>query len=63
MSELPNPGSREAGEQGCTCPVLDNCRGRGAYEVDGVPQFWIDSWCPLHAPPHAQAPAEEEEAR
>lgn len=60
MADTPNPGSREAGEQGCTCPVLDNCRGAGVYEVDGVPQFWINSGCPLHAPPPAADPAPQE---
>ena len=26
-----NPGSREAVKAGCTCPVLDNEYGEGAY--------------------------------
>lgn len=26
---IPNPGSNEAIDLGCTCPVLDNCRGKG----------------------------------
>lgn len=44
----PNPASDEAVKQGCTCPVLDNGRGRGAYQIDGVWQFWINAECPLH---------------
>ena len=48
MTSNPNPGSDEAVAQGCTCPVLDNGRGRGAYQIDGVWQFWIDWACPLH---------------
>ena len=42
----PNPGSDEAIEQGCTCPVMDNGHGRGAYGMAG--QFWITDGCPLH---------------
>jgi hypothetical protein len=44
----PNPGSDAAVAIGCTCPVLDNGRGRGAYQVGGVWQFWITQGCPLH---------------
>lgn len=44
----PNPGSDAAVAIGCTCPVLDNGRGRGTYQVDGVWQFWITPDCPLH---------------
>lgn len=47
MSEnpLPNPGSDEALNQGCTCPVLDNDHGRGYYGGYG---FVIVASCPLH---------------
>ena len=49
---VPNPGSSEAVESGCTCPVLDNGRGRGALESeDGKPMFWITAGCPLHSIP------------
>ena len=41
---LPNPGSDEALDLGCTCPVLDNGHGRGR----GDGQFWIMEDCPLH---------------
>lgn len=44
----PNPGSPEAGEQGCTCAVIDNHYGRGMPYPDG-PAFWISGDCPLHA--------------
>ena len=43
----PNPGSKEAGEQGCTCPVLDNYHGEGLPYPEGT-QFWITEGCPLH---------------
>ena len=44
----PNPGSQDAQIAGCTCPILDNEYGAGAYSVNGVPQFWINENCPLH---------------
>lgn len=42
----PNPGSDEALVQGCSCPVMDNARGRG-INTAGT-QFWIHEGCPLH---------------
>lgn len=44
--KTPNPGSDEAVDQGCTCPVLDN--GRGNEELGKVRGFWINAGCPLH---------------
>lgn len=43
----PNPGSKEAVEQGCTCAVIDNHYGEGFGDPPG---FWITGGCPLHAP-------------
>lgn len=43
----PNPGSDEALDQGCTCPVLDNGHGRGMGDPDSL-CFWISLDCPLH---------------
>lgn len=50
MAERLNPGSEEAVRQGCTCPILDNARGRGAYISASTkkPVFWYDFGCPLH---------------
>lgn len=42
-----NPGSVEAVKKGCTCPVMDNCNGKG-FIVNGEQQFWINHECPLH---------------
>lgn len=42
---IPNPGSDEALERGCKCPVLDNHHGRG-HLVGG--DFVIVPSCPLH---------------
>ena len=47
----PNPGSPEAIAQHCSCTVLDNGHGRGAYVVDRVWQFWYSEGCPIHAMP------------
>lgn len=48
MSDKPTPGSDEAVKQGCTCPVMDNCRGRGAYNTPTGPVFYMSGDCPLH---------------
>ena len=52
MLEVSNPGSDEAVDQGCTCAVLDNRHGLGAFDFgprpDGKPVFWITQDCPLH---------------
>lgn len=49
-SEQPNPGSDQAREQGCLCPVMDNARGRGAWGSEGKDAiFFIRPDCPLHA--------------
>lgn len=42
----PNPGSDEAIDLGCTCPVLDNNHGRRApWPPDG---WWQKPGCPVH---------------
>lgn len=46
MTETPNPGSNEAIEMGCTCPVLDN--GYGNDEIGKIRGFWITQGCPVH---------------
>jgi hypothetical protein len=45
---IPNPGSDEAIERGCICPVLDNSHGLGCGEIDGRPVFVFDIACVLH---------------
>ena len=42
----PNPGSDEAVAHGCTCPVMDNARGKGWMCQEGI--FWRSADCPLH---------------
>lgn len=44
--KTPNPGSDEALEKGCLCPVLDNAHGEGRG-LDGS-VFWVASDCPIH---------------
>ena len=46
--EIPSPGSDEAIARNCTCPVMDNRRGKGAY-LGKNDMFWINAECPLHA--------------
>jgi hypothetical protein len=36
----PEPGSKEAIDQGCICPVNDNQMNNGTY--------WLNKDCPLH---------------
>jgi hypothetical protein len=40
------PGSSLATKSGCTCPILDNHGGAGAYGAKHL--FFIDYLCPLH---------------
>lgn len=47
MGDLPNPGSNDAYQMGCTCPVMDNHHGAGIPTEDG-PVFIIIGGCPLH---------------
>ena len=45
--KIPNPGSDASIKLGCTCPVLDNGRGKGYYGREGV--FVVSADCPIHA--------------
>ena len=47
MVVIPNPGSDEAIEQGCMCPVLDNGHGSDSLAKDRG-GFIIVVGCPLH---------------
>ena len=44
MTKTPTPGSPEARAIGCTCPMMDNCNGKG-YCFGG---FVIRQNCPVH---------------
>ena len=55
-SHLPNPGSKQAQDIGCLCPVLDNAHGKGYMCIEGVFVYRED--CPIHcAKSIAMAPA------
>ena len=56
LEKLPNPGSYEAMEQGCSCPRLDNNHGWGS-DLYGKDMFWIDGSCPIHG---SKEPTKEE---
>lgn len=45
QTSKPNPGSREAIDAGCRCPVFDNGCGRG---YRGGPGFLYSAKCELH---------------
>jgi len=55
---LPEPGTDEARELGCTCKPIPGARKRangkgfvrhiGAYEDDKVEVYWYHKNCPLH---------------
>ena len=50
---VPNPGSDEALELGCTCPVIDNGHGKGMYggqvtDEHGRTMFIFHEACPIH---------------
>ncbi|GAA0721505.1 hypothetical protein [Dokdonella soli] len=44
------PGAPEAVADGCTCPILDNARGKGCgyLDADGHPCFIVTLSCPHH---------------
>jgi hypothetical protein len=45
----PNPGSPQAVDKGCKCPVMDNGNGKGIGPLkDGTMMFWRALDCPLH---------------
>jgi hypothetical protein len=46
LQDTPNPGSDEALDRGCQCPVLDNAHGRGYYGQEGI--FVMTVGCPVH---------------
>lgn len=43
-----NPGSPDAVDMGCRCPIMDNHYGRGIPCGDDEPKFWVTPNCPLH---------------
>lgn len=50
-TDTPPPGSREAVKAGCTCPIVDNHFGRGAYPTKSGPVIYIyNATCPVHNP-------------
>jgi len=42
--DTPPPGSKKARNQGCECPVFDNCKGDGGY----MGGYFISEKCELH---------------
>ena len=46
MRDAPNPGTDAALKLGCTCPVIDNCYGKGYRGQEGVFAYVVS--CPVH---------------
>ena len=50
---IPNPGTQEARNLGCSCPVLDNGHGKGwmggVKDDDGETIYVYTIGCPVHA--------------
>lgn len=46
--KLHYPGSKEATDKGCLCPVIDNHHGNGVPQRDGSVLFWHNHDCPMH---------------
>ena len=44
--KIPNAGSDEAIDLGCTCPIMDNEYGKGYIGMEDV--FVFNTQCPLH---------------
>lgn len=58
----PNPGSQEAVDAGCKCPVMDNWRGDPA--MGRIRGFVVTVGCPVHHPanPGAERAPKKESA-
>ena len=44
----PKPGSPEADERGCLCPIIDNHHGKGRFGTGEQHGWWINADCRLH---------------
>lgn len=48
MDEKPKPGTQDAREQGCRCPVMDNHSGKGRGGHGAKYGWFMREDCPLH---------------
>lgn len=53
IADAPNPGSVEAQQFSCTCPVIDNHYGAGRPGGKGTVFIYTEG-CPLHWPKEAE---------
>jgi len=58
-NDSPPPGSDNAREQGCTCPIFDNCRGEGGY----FGGYIISEDCPIHGSENPKDDTEKDAKR
>lgn len=59
LSPFLPPGSDEAIEAGCICPVMDNGHGRGYMggmkdRETGKTMYVVFTDCPIHTPEHME---------
>lgn len=54
------PGSKEAREKGCTCPIINNRIEKETKQEIGIGVFLRKQGCPLHDPEFKVLPSEEE---
>lgn len=57
--KIPYPGSEEAQDLGCLCPVMDNNYGEGYMGMEGV--FVYSTACPLHTDALTEVMSEDKE--
>lgn len=62
----PNPGSKEAIEAGCICPVMDNHHGAGIPMVDPDTKairhaYWVNATCSIHGEKSRVSVVEEQQ--
>ena len=65
MGSIPPPGSDEAIDLGCNCPVFDNAYGLGylggVKDPDGGTVYVVRGDCPVHAKPTHLVELEDED--
>jgi hypothetical protein len=60
---IPNPGSKEAIELSCCCPVWDNHNGKGVGGNGEKYGWWNNSECLLHGEPKPPVPIREDKEK
>ena len=56
--KIPNPGSDEAIDLGCICPIVQNYFGKAPFG-----RFIINSQCPIHRRKYDKKPEEKKDEK